>query len=102
MKRLVVIACLLAVAGSTYAADPAALAKKSGCLNCHEVDKKLVGPSYQDVAAKYKGDKNAQAMLIDKVKKGGSGVWGPTPMPPNVLVSDADVKTLVEWVLSQK
>ena len=102
MKRLAVITCLLAVAGSTYAADPVALAKKSGCLKCHEVDKKLVGPAYKEVAAKYKGDKNAEAMLIDKVKKGSSGVWGPTPMPPNVLVSDADVKTLVEWVLSQK
>jgi cytochrome c len=102
MQRLAVFACCLAAACSGYAADPAVLAKKSGCLNCHDIDKKVVGPAYKDVAAKYKDNKNAEAMLIEKVKKGGSGVWGPTPMPPNVLVSDADVKTLVEWVLSQK
>jgi cytochrome c len=102
MKRLAVVACLLALAGNAFAADPMALAKKSGCLVCHDVDKKVVGPAYKDVAAKYRGDKNAEAKLIDEVKKGSSGVWGPTPMPPNVLVSDSDVKTLVEWVLSLK
>ncbi len=102
MKRLLVAACAFAVVGSACAADPAALAKDSGCLNCHEVDKKLVGPSYKDVAAKYRGDKTAEAKLIDKVKKGGSGVWGPIPMPGNPLVKDADLKTIVEWVLSQK
>ena len=102
MKRLALVAFALAAAGSAYAADPAELAKKSGCLNCHEIDKKLVGPSYKEVAAKYAGDKTAEARLIEKVKKGGSGVWGGIPMPPNFLVKDADIKTLVEWVLSQK
>jgi cytochrome c len=78
------------------------LAKKHGCFACHTVDKKMVGPSYQDVAAKYRGDRTAEAKLFDKVKKGGLGVWGQIPMPPNSFVPDADIKTLVKWVLSQK
>jgi cytochrome c len=102
MKRFALIVCALAAAGSACAADQTELAKKSGCLVCHEVDKKLVGPAYREVAAKYAGDKTAEAKLIEKVKKGGSGVWGGVPMPPNSLVSDKDVKTLVEWVLSLK
>ena len=78
------------------------LAKKHNCLACHAVDKKVVGPAYKDVAAKYRNDKTAEARLVDKVKKGGSGVWGQIPMPPNSAVSDADVKTLVHWILSLK
>jgi cytochrome c len=78
------------------------LAKKHGCFACHAVDKKLVGPSYKDVAAKYRGDKGAEAKLFDKVKKGGTGTWGTVPMPPNAHVPDADIKTLVKWTLSQK
>ena len=78
------------------------LAKKYMCLTCHQLDKKLVGPSYHDVAAKYKGDKAAEAKLVDKVKKGGTGVWGQIPMPPNDKVPDADVKALVKWILSTK
>ena len=78
-----------------------ALAKASNCLACHTVDKKLVGPAYKDVAKKYKDDKDAVEKLSKKVKAGGSGVWGPIPMPPNgPKVSDADIKTLVEWVLA--
>jgi len=77
------------------------LAKKSACTACHAIDKKLVGPAYKDVAAKYKGQKDAEAKLIDKVKKGGQGVWGPVPMPPNAGVKDEDIKTLVKWVLAQ-
>ena len=77
------------------------LAKKYMCLTCHTVDKKLVGPSYHDVAAKYKGDKGAEAKLVDKVKKGGVGVWGQIPMPPNDKVPDADLKALVKWVLTK-
>jgi cytochrome c len=100
MKLFVLAALALAATGSAYGADETPLAKKSGCFACHEVDKKLVGPSYRDVANKYRGDKTAEAKLIEKVKKGGSGVWGPTPMIPNSLVSDKDIKTLVEWVLS--
>jgi cytochrome c len=78
-----------------------ALAKASNCMACHAIDRKLVGPAYQDVAKKYKGDKGAEAKLFKKVKEGGSGVWGQIPMPANgPKVSDTDIKTLVEWVLA--
>lgn len=77
-----------------------ALAQKNNCLSCHAVDKKVVGPAYKDIAAKYKGDKTAEAKLAEKVKKGGVGAWGQIPMPANAQVSDADVKTLVKWILS--
>ena len=79
-----------------------ALAQKSGCIACHTVDKKVIGPAYKDVAAKYKADKDAATKLAAKVKAGGAGVWGPIPMPPNAQVTDADIKTLVAWVLSLK
>ena len=92
---------VLALVGAAFAlpahADEA-LAKKHNCTACHAIDKKLVGPAYKDVAAKYKGQ-NVAAKLEEKVKKGGQGVWGPIPMPPNAAVSDADIKKLVEWVL---
>jgi len=78
------------------------LLKKSGCTACHAIDKKVIGPAYQEVAAKYKGDAKAPAMLQDKVKKGGSGVWGSVPMPPNTQVSDADIKTMVAYILALK
>jgi len=93
----------LMVAGMASAEDAGqALAQKSGCLACHSLDKKVLGPSYKDVAAKYKGQKDAEAKLIEKVKKGGSGVWGPIPMPANSpQVKDEDIKTIVEWVLKQ-
>ena len=96
----------LAALGLAIAATPALaneeLAKKSGCLACHQVDKKVVGPSYKEVAAKYKGDAKAQAMLQEKVKKGGVGTWGQVPMPPNAAVKDEDIKTLVKWILFTK
>jgi cytochrome c len=99
-------ALALAVAGVLVTPLPAvasdALAKKHNCLACHQVDKKVVGPSYKEVAAKYAGDKAAQAKLADKVKKGGTGVWGQIPMPPNAAVPDADVQALVKWILAQK
>jgi cytochrome c5 len=79
-----------------------ALMQKDGCAACHAVDKKIVGPAFQDVAAKYKGDKDAAAKLAQKVKAGGSGVWGSVPMPPNAQASDADVKALVTWILTLK
>ena len=88
-------------AGAVDAAAAQALAQKSGCLACHSIDKKVLGPAYKDVAAKYKGDKTAEAKLVAKVKAGGSGVWGPMPMPANSpQVKDADIKTVVEWILS--
>ena len=76
--------------------------KKDGCAACHAVDKKLVGPAYVDVAAKYKSDKNAVATLTKKVKEGGSGVWGQIPMPPNAAAPEADIKELVTWILALK
>jgi cytochrome c len=78
------------------------LAQKNGCLACHSVDKKVVGPAYKDVAKKYANDKGAAAMLMAKVKKGGSGTWGSVPMPPNPQVKDEDLKKIIAWVLSQK
>jgi len=95
----------LTAAGGAQAADAAAaeqLAKKSLCTACHAVNKKMVGPGFNDIAAKYRGQKDAEAKLIAKVKKGGKGVWGPVPMPPNAAIKDEDVKTLVQWVLSIK
>jgi cytochrome c5 len=76
--------------------------QKDGCGACHAVDKKIVGPAYQDVAAKYKGDAGALARLTQKVKAGGTGVWGQVPMPPNSWVSDGDIKALVTWILTLK
>jgi cytochrome c5 len=83
-------------------ASATAMMQKDGCATCHAVDKKIVGPAYQDVAAKYKGDKAATATLVQKVKTGGSGVWGQVPMPANAQVPDADVKALVSWILTLK
>jgi cytochrome c5 len=83
-------------------ASGTAMMQKDGCSACHAVDKKVLGPSYQEVAAKYKGDKDALAKLTQKVKAGGSGTWGPVPMPPNAQVPDAEVKALVSWILSLK
>ncbi len=77
-----------------------ALMKKHNCTSCHAIDKKLVGPSYKDVAAKYKGDATAETKLIDKVVKGGSGVWGPVPMPPHPTVPKEDIKAIVDWILA--
>lgn len=89
----------LLVAGQAMADQ--ALAQKSGCLACHGVDKKVLGPGFKDVAAKYKGNKGAEAKLVAKVKKGGSGVWGPIPMPANSpQVKDNDIQTIVKWILS--
>lgn len=78
------------------------LAQKNACTACHAVDKKLVGPAYKDVAAKYKGNAKAEAMLIEKVKKGGVGNWGQVPMPANASLKDEDAKTLVKWILATK
>lgn len=88
-----------AVSGSAFA--DLDLAKKSGCLACHSVDKKIVGPAWKDVGAKYKGDAGAKAKLIEKVKKGGKGNWGGAPMPPySPRVSDENIEKLVTFVLS--
>ena len=90
-----------AVEAATSDAAATQLLTKYNCQACHTVDKKLVGPTYKEVAAKYAGDSAALAKLEQKVKTGGSGVWGAIPMPPN-NVPDADLKTLVEWILATK
>jgi len=97
---LFISAGLLASAGTALAQE--ALAKKYNCLACHSVDRKLVGPAFKDVAAKYKSDAGATAKLVDKVKNGSAGTWGQIPMPANSSVPDADIKALVKWVLSLK
>ena len=97
---------LLALALCAAAASPAFaqldLAQSKNCMACHAVDKKVVGPAYKDVAAKYAGDKAAVDKLTQKVMKGGSGVWGPVPMPANPQVTEAEAKKLVTWILSLK
>ena len=98
MKVITTALAVAAAVVSLPAQADEALAKKHNCLACHQVDKKLVGPSYKDIAKKYKGQ-NVAAKLEQKVKKGGSGVWGPVPMPPNAAVPDADIKKLVDWIL---
>ena len=102
--KLAAIGITLGLLFGTHAManDGLALAQKNACMACHQVDKKLVGPAYKDVAAKYKGDKTAEAKLVKKVKEGGSGVWGAIPMPPHPQMSDADIKTIVHWILSLK
>ena len=100
MKRALLIMAAMTTLAAPAMADEA-LAKAKNCMACHAVDKKLVGPSYKDVAKKYKGQKDAAATLQKSVKGGSSGKWGPMPMPPNGAVPDADVKKLVDWILSQ-
>lgn len=99
MKRVALIVGL-AAAFPVMASDE--LAKKHACFACHTLDKKMVGPSYKDVAAKYRSDKDAAKKLAAKVKNGSQGVWGTVPMPPNSAVPDGDINTLVKWILSQK
>ena len=79
-----------------------ALATSKNCMACHANDKKLVGPSFKDIAVKYAGDKTAVDKLATKIQKGGAGVWGPVPMPANTQVSDAEAKKLAAWVLTIK
>jgi len=104
-KFLIVIASAAGVAlagGANAAVDAAkakALAQSKNCLACHAVDKKLVGPAYTEIAKKYKGNKDAEGMLIKKVINGGGGVWGTIPMPPNPVKED-ESKILVDWILS--
>ena len=104
MKHVLITCALSATA--LFSTAPAfadlALAQSKNCMACHAVDKKIVGPSFKDVAAKYKGDKAAVDKLATKIIKGGSGSWGAIPMPANPQVSEADSKKLASWVLAQK
>lgn len=101
MKRLILAALSATALLAQAANDGQAIAAKNNCLACHAVDHKIVGPAYKDVAAKYRNDKGAEARLMAKVKAGGMGVWGQIPMPAQ-QISDADLKLIIGWVLSQK
>ena len=103
MKSLILSAAALALTAALPAQASEDLAKKHMCTTCHVVKgAKTIGPSYADVAKKYAGQKDAEAKLAEKVKKGGQGVWGQVPMPPSAAVPDTDIKALVKWVLSIK
>lgn len=96
--------CLLVVAACTLLSTPALanldLAKKNACMACHAVDKKVVGPAYQEVAKKYAAQKDAVLTLTQNIKTGGAGKWGPVPMPAQPALSDADAHTLAAWILA--
>jgi cytochrome c len=103
MKRVIAASAVtlgLLLAGTAQADEK--LAQANGCMTCHQIDKKVLGPSYKDVAAKYKGNAGAEAMLVKKVKDGGKGVWGDMVMPPNAHVKDPDIAAIVKWILAQK
>lgn len=101
MKKVLSVA-LLGLGLATPAFADLALATSKNCMSCHAVERKVLGPSFKDVAAKYKDDKGAVDTLANKIRKGGSGVWGPVPMPANNQVSEADAKKLAGWILSTK
>ena len=101
MKRALLVAAFGLAATSPALAD-LALATSKNCMSCHAVERKVLGPSFKEVAAKYKDNKGAADMLATKIVKGGSGVWGAVPMPANNQVSEADAKKLAAWVLSTK
>ena len=110
MKFAPTLASAAVLAGLALSATPAlaavdaaralSIANQNACMGCHAVDRKLVGPAYQDVAAKYNGDAGAQAKLIKKVREGGMGNWGQIPMPANPKIADTDLKTVIDWVLA--
>ncbi|MCB5191114.1 c-type cytochrome [Methylobacillus arboreus] len=103
IRILVATSCLF-MAGQAVALDAKAaeaLAQKNGCLACHTIKQKVIGPALQDIAAKYRGEQGAEAKLIGRVKNGTSGVWGPVPMRPNSpQVKDEDIKLIVQWILT--
>lgn len=101
MKKFALIALLSTVVAAPAFAN-ADLAQKKNCLACHALEQKVLGPAYKDVAAKYAGQKDAVDKLSVKIMKGGSGVWGPVPMPANTQVNEAEAKKLAAWVLSLK
>lgn len=101
MKKLI-IASLVLVGSANIAFASEELAKSKNCLACHAVDKKLVGPAYNEVKAKYAKDEKAVAMLTEKIMKGGKGNWGQIPMPANPQVSKEEAEKLAKWVLGKK
>ena len=102
MKSVLFTVAALAAFAATPAMADEALAKSKNCMACHSVDKKVVGPAYKDVAAKYAQQKGAASMLAQKILKGGSGAWGPVPMPANPQVSPAEAQKLANWILALK
>jgi cytochrome c len=100
MKSLLILGASIASLAAPLAHANADLAQKKNCMACHAVDKKLIGPAYKEVAAKYAGQKDAADKLAQKILKGGSGVWGAVPMPANPQVSEAEAKQLAAWVLT--
>ena len=102
MKRSLMMCVVLSALVSSGAMASPELAKGKNCMACHAVASKLVGPAFKDVAAKYAGQKDAEAKLTAKVLKGGAGAWGAVPMPANPQVSEAEARTLVKWILAQK
>jgi len=102
MKSLIVLGLAVGAAVATPAFANPDLAQKKNCMACHATDKKVIGPAYKDVAAKYAGQKDAADKLAQKIMKGGSGVWGAVPMPANPQVTEAEAKTLAAWVLGTK
>jgi cytochrome c len=102
MKRSLMVLVAMSALASSSAMASADLAKAKNCMACHAIGSKLLGPAFKDVASKYAGQSAAEAKLVTKVMKGGSGTWGTLPMPPNPQLSEAEAKTLVKWVLAQK
>lgn len=102
MKTVLILGATIASLVSLPALASADLAQKKNCMACHATDKKLIGPGYKEVAAKYAGQKDAADKLAQKIVKGGSGAWGAVPMPANPQVTEAEAKTLAAWVLSAK
>jgi cytochrome c len=102
MKALFALSTLAGLCAASPAFASPELAQQKTCMACHAIDRKLVGPSYKDVAAKYAGQPQAAALLAEKIMKGGTGVWGPVPMPANPKVSQAEALKLAQWVLSHK
>lgn len=102
MKLVYAAFVVSGVLSAGTAAATEKLALSSGCMTCHAMDRKAIGPGYKEIAAKYRNEKGAEAKMIQKVKSGGSGVWGQAPMPPNPHVKDDDIKAIVQWILSLK
>ena len=97
ISSLITVGLMVSVSAPAFASKE--IASKNSCMGCHAMDKKVVGPSYKDIAAKYKGQPDAVDKLVKKVRVGGGGVWGAVPMPGNSRISDADAKTVVQWIL---
>lgn len=103
IRYLTMFAAGMVLAGNALAEDGEALAEKNNCMSCHTIYSPSMGPSFRNVAIKYKGDKNAQTLLEKKVRSGGAGAWGKMPMPATAnSVSDGDIRSIVKWVLSLK